>query len=337
MSAEASWLSRTADVGPIELTSMLGALVMRRTVGGQYRETVLPAMGGSAASVKVDAAKLMMALRRVTGKITLGITEDGLSIRSANRVVRISSSWADSPAWPLFQADADSVAIGAVQLARVLTSAGVDESLPALKQVHFAEGLMVTTDRFRLSRVRYADTGFTATVPADAVRAMAGRSGVVDVSLGRCINLPGEWVELSTAGRSVWTATTDGVDLPRWKQLIPQQAPVRVAVRREDLLYATGGDEVTLTLSPPDGDDSPMLTMISHSSGMEIEEEVKLVEVIRYDCDGPTTVGLRSRFLTDALVGAGSGLILLDFVNSNQPVMVRGVSENDVHLIMPVR
>lgn len=344
LNTEVAWLAKMPtgpmpEMGVIEFRALLGALAMRRTSFDQWQETVIPVKGAAQATILVDAAKLAIALKQVSGPLSITIGDDQLAIKSAERTVRLQAADVEFPKWPAFEETSPRATIGAVQLARALTSVGTDETIPALTRVRFEDGSMISTDRFRLTKITYDDkSGFTAAVPAGVLRVFAKVGGVVYASLGKCEGVRGQWIELTTGGRTVLAATGDE-EFAKWKHLIPDAAPVRVAVRRDELLSAAGGEEVTLTLSGTTSgdDDEATMTVVANSDGMEIEQDIKLIQVVRFNLDGPISVSLRSKYINDCLRSVGSGLILVDVTADNKPVMVRDISENDLHLIMPVR
>jgi DNA polymerase III sliding clamp (beta) subunit (PCNA family) len=342
--SEVAWLAKMPTgampaTNVIEFRALLGALALRRTSYEQWQEAVIPVKGAAQAIILVDAAKLQLALKQVSGPLTITIGDDQLTIKSAVRTVRLQRADVEFPKWPAFEAKGQPNTIGAPQMARALTSVGVDEQFPMLMRVQFEGGAMISTDRFRLSKINYADKGFTASVPASVVRALAKKSGVVTGVLGTCEGIRGEWIEMTAGGRTVWAALPEDGEYPKWQNLIPADPLVRVAVHRDELLAAAGGEEVTLTLDSGDGsaDEDVTLTVVSNSDGMEIEQGVRVDSVLRYDVEGPITVPLRSKYVNDCLRNVGSGLVLLDITAANKPVMMRDISENDLHLIMPVR
>lgn len=337
LSAEVGWLTKMPS-GPapacavIQVTSFLSALMLRRTDLNQYRESVLPAEGVGQASVCVDALKLAEGLRAVSGPLVITVGDDTLTIKSSKLTVRIKGADVEFPKWPQFVSSADQNVVGARQIARVLTSVGTDETLPGLMAVAFDDGVMVSTDRLRLSKITYDGEGFTGLVPAAGLRAFARADGIVYVEPGSWPEQGGakQWVELSSAGRTLTMPMADA-EFPRWQRLIPLDAPIRVAVRRDDLLNAAGGDQVQLTVS------GETMTVVSHSDGVEIEREIDLVQTLRNTNDGPFTVTMRSRFVNEALRGVSSGLVLLELTAPDKPVVIQDISEEALHLVMPIR
>lgn len=331
LTPEVAWLAKmTTGPAPasalIRVTALLGALVLRRTDLEMFQESVLPVEGAAQATILVEAENLRTALKSVSGPLVLTVNDDELIVKSKTSTARIKAAVVEYPIWPEFEPTAEKVAIGGPQLARVLTSAGTDDAVPQLMAVAFDAGSMVTTDRFRLSRSTYGPSEFKAMAPSAALKAMAKRDGVVYVDPG-LVN-GANWIELSSGGRTV-LAPMPEQELFKWKHLVPADPSVRVALRKSDLLAAAGGDEVTITVS------SDSVAVVSHSEGIEVERTIEPVQMIEHRQD--LSVRLRSKYLTEALRGISSGLVLLEGDSINKPVVLQDIGEIDLHLIMPVR
>ena len=159
LKSEVTWMAKMATDTPeasvIQVTALLGALALRRVNGEHCQETVLPVTGTAKASISVDAAKLATALRTVDGTLNIAIDNDQLVIKSSQRTVRLKASEVVLPKWPRFVASSPRATLTASQLARVLTSVGTDDTLPSFTRVAFSKGLMIATDRFRMSLIKY--------------------------------------------------------------------------------------------------------------------------------------------------------------------------------------
>lgn len=349
LTPEVKWLNQMFGTSPetavIQVTTLLGAIMLRRTDHTQWRQVMVPANGAVQGSICVDADNLDRALKTLTGTITVNLDDERLVLADAERTVKLRAATAfDYPTWPTFEPSEDErTPIGAIQFGRVLTSVGHDETMPQLSVVAFDKGSMVTTDRHRLTKVEYGKKGFVGQVPLAAMKAFAKADGVVWVESG-AVNTPGfesggdgPWVQLTSGNRVVLTATAD-TTFPKWRQLIPAEAPVSVVLRRDDLAKAVGGEEMELTIVAPEGDTTDgSLRVTTIADGMEVEQKMWLEGVQRFDADSPLTVRLRSRYVKEALRAIGSGLVLLTATASDKPVMFQDIAKNDLHLIMPVR
>lgn len=338
LTVEVAWLNRMPSVLPetavIQVTALLSAVLLRKTCFDQYREVVMPVEGAAQATIVVDASKLLAALKTVSGKVTITVGDDDLAIKSSDRTVRlkVADKAVEFPQWPQFEGQGKAV-VSSREMAQVLTSVGTDETMPQLMVVAFDNGTMISTDRFRLSAVTYDPTGFTGRVASSVLHAFTKTDSVVFIEAGSAsgVNWGGdEWVELRSGMRTV-TAPMPDTEFPKWKQLIPEDPPLRVAVQRGELLDAVTGEEITLVI------DGEVMTVTSEDDGIETEQRIKLYQTVRNDLDGPFTVTLRSKYVTECLRGIGSGLVLIEASESVKPVVFQDVSESDVHLIMPVR
>lgn len=319
--------------GCVQITAVVGALQLRRTDFEQFRETVIPVEGAGQSAVTVDTAKLAALLKGASGPATVDVGDTGLSVGLAGRTVRLRATGNDEfPPWPGFEPTATPAVLGAPQLARALASVGLDEALPALTGVAFDGGAMVTTDRFRLTRIVYAKSGFTALVPGTAVRAFASGTDVVTVEPGKRRDTGEPLVRLSSGGRSVVAPMLD-CEFPKWRPLIPDEDALSLSVllRRDDLLAAAQGEQVTLTV---DDDDTMLVCATSSDGDVEVTEQIA-VSVIR--ADGPFTVKVSTRLLTGCLRAVGCGAVRLQASAPDKPVMLTDAGESDTHLIMPTR
>ncbi|AYQ98918.1 DNA polymerase III sliding clamp [Mycobacterium phage NiebruSaylor] len=333
LTPEVAWLAKmSTGAAPasalIRVTALVGALVLRRTNMDLFQESVIPVEGAAQATVLVEAGKLLAGLKSVSGMLVLTVNDDELIIKSSDATVKVRAANVEYPIWPEFESTADQAIIGTPQLTQVLTSAGTDESMPQFMVVSFDAGQMVTTDRFRLSRINYGPSEFRAVAPTAALKAMSKSQGVVYVEPGKVGDA--DWIELSSAGRTV-LAPMPQQDLFKWQHLIPKDPPVQVALSRRDLLDAAGGDEVTISVAPD------AIRVTSHSDGVEVERTLKPLNIIKHELDGPLVVRMRSKYLNEALRGIDTGTLLMAGSAGNRPVMFQDVSESDLHLIMPVR
>lgn len=316
----------------VQITALLGALQLRRTDFEQYRETVIPAEGAGQFDAIVDAAKLAELLKPMNGSVAIDFNGKLTVAVNGTAAALRSSEASEFPGWPVFTPVDEPAIISAAQAARVLTSVGTDATLPVLTVVAFDKGAMVTTDRFRLTRITYdEDSTFTTLVPGDVLRAFASGNDILTVQPG-----VGEkkepLVQLTSGGRSIVAPVPD-VEFPKWRQLVPEQTPVGAMVRRDDLAAAVArGERTTLTLR----DDDTMLVCVDggEDSDFEISTEVK-TEMASGDL--PFTVTMLSKYVTEAMRAMGSGAVLIGATTPVKPVVFRDASGAVMHLIMPIR
>lgn len=347
LAAELAWLTKstgrsvTPALSAVRVNAVVGALQLRRTDYTLFRETSVPAEGGGQASILIDPVKLRDVLKRAQGFALVEITKTGLSIEVDGRSVTLKAAadLDDYPAWPVFvPGGAGAAIVTGDQLARALTSVGTDDSLPMLTGVRFEDGNMLSTDRFRLTRVAYTTHGvpLQTLVPGEALAPFTRAAELVTIDGG---TLGGDgvadgMVHIATEQRSIIARTLDH-EFPKWRHLIPNEDDLKViaVLRRNDLLDAieTPGD-VTLTV-----DNSTTMRVTCTDRDTEVSQRVDY-SLIRADVDDlPFTVRLNRKNLGGCLKGIGSGAVRLSATKSDKPVLLQGVGDGELHLIMPIR
>ncbi len=330
---EIAWLNKMPTVGSesavIQVTLLVGALMLRRVSEQQYREVVMPADGGDQGATLVSTTKLLDALKSADGNVALVINGGNLTIESDDRKATIKSAAevVDFPKWPQFDGKGKEI-LSPRGISQVLTSVGTDENLPALMTVAFDNGAMVSTDRHRLTCVTYNESGFTGQVSSSALQAFAKADSVVFVEAGTSEGK--DWIQLRMDRRSVTIPMAD-VSFPDWKRLMPEDQPLQVAIPRSDLLKAITGDSVTLTV---EGDS---ITVVGESDGTLIEQKIKLFQTIKNELDDPISVTISSKYVRDSLRVIGSGLVLFCVTAENKPVVFQDLTEKEIHLLMPIK
>ena len=110
---------------------------------------------------------------------------------------------------------------------------------------------------------------------------------------------------------------------------------MRVVIKRDDLLKAVGPDDnyITLTLTA----DGTLTAVDSDPRGeMSVTQQMPVVKVLRGD-GLPFTVRMQAKNLRGALKGIASGVLHFDALTPVKPVVLRGLSGDELHMIMPVR
>jgi len=360
LARQATWIARAVPpsrsvpvLGAVEVTALVGGLRLRRTDYEVFVEAVLDADGGANATILIDPGNLVAQLKpiakTVTGVADLTITDTHLTISSAERTVKLKAmnvGGAEFPTWPKFiPDDADETLISARQLARALVSIGTDDTLPALTALRFDEGMMVSTNRIRLSRIRYdREGGITASVSGAALRPFAAGDEAIFIEGGR---LAGDGarigigaLRLRSADERISITRVLDADFPKWQNLIPESAAVSVMFRRRDLLAAMGkGEDVTLTLEEPDDEGQGVMRVVStdRAGDTEIEQSIE-VTYLAFAGELPFTVRLARTSLEECAKGIASGALQLDANHPHKPVVLTGAGyDDDFHMMMPIR
>lgn len=338
LAEEAAWMAKlrpgngiSPAIKTVQVSALLGALQLRRTDFDQWRESVVPAEGAGQFSALVDAGLLADILKPMTGQVTVEFGER-LTVATGGTSASLRTVDADYPAWPTFIPVDTAITASPAQAARALTSVGTDETLPMLMAVAFDKGTMVTTDRFRLSRISYDGAKFTTTVPGEVLKAFATGNDILSVQPGVGSKRE-QMVRLASGGRSIVVAVPEA-QFPKWRQLVPDSCPIKAVVRRDDLTAAAAqGSRVTLTLR----DDSTMevLADAGENSDVEVTRTIR-ADVVAADEPLPFTVTMLSKYVLDAMRGLGSGTVLIGASAPKKPVVFEDPSGNVLHLVMPV-
>lgn len=321
-------------VSAVQISSVLGALQLRRTDFEQFRESVISANGLGQDTILVDANNLAVQLRKAAKHAIVDIDDEWLSVELADRTVRLRGAGVEFPAWPEFTPNAEPAAIvTASQVSRVLASVGTDESIPALTAVAFEDGAMIATDRFRLARIAYAKSGFEAMVPGPVLRAFTDSMSLISVEPGTAGPL-GKAVRVSSGGRSIITPMPD-VQFPQWRKLVPDQVPISVLVRRDDLVAAASrADVITLTVK----DNNTLLARGTSNDGdVEVTQAIAAT-VLDNDVDLlPFEASFNAKYMAACLRACGAGAVKFGATEPTKPVVFEDVGKNDLHLLMPIR
>jgi DNA polymerase-3 subunit beta len=337
---EVKWMSRLKDTtspagSTMQVRILLGALQLRRTDLDQYRESLITGSGADQSCIEVDTELLMDVIKlHRRDRALVGIDDDRLVIQVGGQIIRVKGLTPGKfPEWPVFERDKERMAaVGARKLARVMTSLASDDLLPVLSNVSFDSGAMYTTDRFRMTRVVYDTDGFTALVPATALRAFSSGDGmaIIATGIGSVANqtdIP--MVRVSSGGRSVVVRIPDG-SFPNVERLIPESPTTRVMMHRDALIAAASGQRTVLKL------DGTNLTATGSDQKGDIEIE-KSVKVTPLGESSAFTATLMTKYLTDCLKAMNSGTVLFEATEPDKPLAFSDVDQATMHLVMPIR
>lgn len=329
-------------IAAVHVGAVVGALQLRRTDYEVFAETSVYADGGGQAAILVDPAKLHKVLKGERGDADLTLSDTGLAVTVGARSVtlRAAAPLDDYPAWPVFvEGDTGAVILHPSEIARALTSVGEDSTLPQLTGVRFEDRVMVSTDRVKMTRINYTGCGkpMTALIPGAALRAFTRGDELVTIEHGKlgADGVAGGMAHIFSEQRHLIARVLD-YDFPKWRQLIPdpQDAAVHVVLRRDDLLAAFGDDPdhyITLTITA----DGMQVVDADRDGDMAVQQQVKLVGVMRGD-GLPFTVRLLARNLRACLKGS-SAVLHLEATKPDRPVLLRALTDAELHLIMPIR
>ncbi len=227
-------------------------------------------------------------------------------------------------------------------LAQVMIAASSDMTRPALTGVYFNtfEGglYLAATDGYRLAERKILDkveAEVMAIVPAVSLR---GVMGLLSDDMEEIEILFDETqVRFRLGEVEVTSKLVDG-SFPDYRQLIPEETEIKVALAREELVRVTKlaalfAREVGGSIVCGTNVENQVFTIASVANELgENKSEIK-TEV---ETDGKVT--LNSRFLLDVLGVLGGKKVEFGFSNKLDPVVIKSeVDKQYVHIIMPLK
>jgi DNA polymerase III sliding clamp (beta) subunit (PCNA family) len=354
LAQELTWVAKTsgrasygtAALTAVHISAVVGALQLRRTNYETFAETSVYADGGGQAAILVDPTKLAAVLKGERGDVDIDVGDTELTVTASGRTVtlRAAANLDEYPQWPVFVSDdTGAVILSTDEITRALTSVSDDPTIPNLTGVSFEDKVMVSTDRFRLTRVNYAHCGkpMAALVPAGALRSFSRGDELVTVDRGNLAGITQEGVEGSmvhiSAGQRSMIARVLEPNFPKWRQLIPdtEAAQVRAVIRRDELLAAIGADDhhITLTIT---GDGVLRVLDTDRDGDIAVEQRLRLHSIQRGD-GLPFTVRVSAKNLRGCLRSVATGVVQFEATTPHQPVLLRAIGDNELHLIMPIK
>jgi DNA polymerase III sliding clamp (beta) subunit (PCNA family) len=348
LAGELAWIAKHSGpsrgaspaLSAVHVSALVGALQLRRTDYAVFAESSVYADGGGQAAILVDPAKLGKVLKGERGDAALTLGDTELAVTLGGRTVKLRAAAAldDYPQWPVFvEGDTGAAILSTEEVARSLTSAGEDSTLPQLTGVRFEDCAMVSTDRFRLTRINYNGCGkpMAALVPAAALRAFTRGDELVTVEHGSLAG-SADVVHIFSGQRSIIAGVLNH-EFPKWRQLLPdtEAATVHVVLQRDNLLTAIAGTDdghhITLTVTA----EGIKVVDADRDGDMRGEQQVPLVGVMRGD-GLPFTVRLSAKLLKECLKGT-SAVLHFEATTPHKAVLLRALTDNELHMIMPLK
>lgn len=280
------------------------------------------------------------------GKVSLATTGSELTIRAGR--VEFSVTTLATEDFPEFaHGDERTVAVAeAAELSRalrqVVRAASTDEVRPVLTGVlwSFSEGSvrLVATDSYRLAlrevALKEGPTEGEMIIPGRALTELGrhlGAAGVTEVTIRI-----GESQAACTAGRTRLVTRLIEGEFPKYRQLIPDAYPNRLAVTRAEFAQAVQRVSVVAGANTPVKihlADSVRLTAVEAGVGEATEE----LEGGVYEGEA-MVVAFNPHFLGDGLDGLEGEGAVLEVASPTKPGVLRGEDHAEfTYIAMPVR
>ena len=325
--------------------------------------SVVTATGTGAGSVLVRGHQLLTAVKAMKGgkgaQVTAAVNGNGLMVTcggaSATAEILPDEDYPELPAMPPSAGVATSADFAAA-VARVVPSAGTDQTLPALTAVRFtfrpASVRLAATDRYRLAEDEipfttagedWSDLGMS--VPARALSdyaAKLGRDGKVTIHLGDT-KASAPFAAFSDGTRDMIVRCETG-EFPRYRALFPGQiaasasadAAGMVAALKRAALASERNGPVHLRFT------RDSVTVTAHRDGIVSSSETLPCELDAPQGEGYAVTGWRGAYnpayLASILAGV-DGTARLAWGDRNKPVLVKadGAAGGYRAMVMPVR
>jgi DNA polymerase III sliding clamp (beta) subunit (PCNA family) len=357
LAAHVAWIAKGKQrpavpiLGTAQVRITAAGLSLRYTDYDLFRDVVVPCDDGfdSERAVQISPVLLAGLLKGCKGDAAVTVSDDRVTVAVGSRILTAPAAGdvAEFPEWPAFQAQAEPATLDVAALKRGMTSVGTDDTLPMLTHVYFHEGAMVTTDRFRLSVIRYAADGFTALVPSSVLKPFTvGVKGEVTVEHGKLAAMPKPdthdmRVRVSSGGRSI-IARVGAHEFPKYQQLVDsaaEKAALFGELGKAELLAAIGNfaknDSVQLEIR----NDGTMLVQMRNGRAGEVMSEDTIGISISSAQNGtvwPFVARFEAGQLASILKAIQAPALTFNAQDATHPWMAKG-SDADYHLVMPVR
>lgn len=321
------------EAGRLRVTGTDTEITIRTNLDVEVLEegrTVIPAKLAAEAVRKLPAGAVSMSA--VDGEVE--ITGNGPRFRLRELAVDDFPQLPDSPA-------ADGIAVDGPAFTAALSQVGVaassDEARPTLTGVLFeseaATLRLVATDSYRLAvRDIPGVSGASGTlVPYRALRELGRTIGdeKMEIALG-------EREASFSSSRGRLTVRIIEATFPNYRQLLPDEYPNRLVVKKEALLDAVGRASLV-------AEDHIPVRLNLHPGGIELsvtrQEVGEETEHIEGEYTGEEmTIAFNTRYLTDGVNAVSDQDVLLETIDPLKPGLLSGVESPDFrYLLMPVR
>ena len=227
----------------------------------------------------------------------------------------------------------------AAAIAQVTIAASTDAARPVLTAVLIEnddDGLrLVATDSYRLSmrKLKGVSLPTTGLVPARGLRELARTVGASKVS----VSIPSREAIFASDRGLLTLRLIEGV-FPNYRQLLPDNYPNQVIVKKENLMDALGRAALVAE------DHIPVRLRVT-KSGIEITAtrqdvggETEQINGIFTGEDDEVTIAFNPKYLMDGVAAMSVEDIEIQMIDGLKPSVIRGVGDEDfLYLLMPVR
>jgi DNA polymerase-3 subunit beta len=326
------------------LSTQYGQLRLAATDLETYIRQTVPADVDNSGALCVNVLFAEFIAQVIGDEVTMRCEGNSLVVRCGRNQARFPViDAAEFPVWPAEFTLLCRISSGVVnQIARrVLHAAATDETRPILTGVHITQGdkqlRMTTADGFRLATASVPvsnEAEFEATIPAKAVSALSAfQTG--DLSIAQPVAGKTSQVLFYNDSLEVLSQVVMG-KFPDVNSIIPTTYDTQVRVKREEMLHACRllrvfAREARNALKLDVGPEQFVVTS-------EVSEAGDGHSVVDAEFAGkPVQLAVNADYLIDALAALDCEFVVLRFINSKCPLVIRPDRDEDcVAVIMPM-
>lgn len=225
----------------------------------------------------------------------------------------------------------------------VYYAAAVSDIKPEISSVYiYSENntdlVFVATDSFRLAEKKVKNKNIEdfspIIIPYKNINEIMRVLGDLDEEMSLVVSK--NQIAITVSNIYITSRIVDSI-FPDYKQIIPKTTKTSVLVLKQDIVTALKStsvfsdkfNQVTLLVEPKDK------TLTIHSLNNDTgENTVSLVGSLSGD---PINVNCNNKYLLEGISSISSDSISFDFVEKNNPIIIRGVSDNSfLYLVMPM-
>lgn len=318
--------------------------------------TIPKADGESGLQIKTEGSAVLLTSSLVLQflkkanheKVTLAVIDGHLQLKSGRAKLNkgATDNAAQYPSLPSF-ANSKSFTMKAFDLkkmvSRTIFAASASEARPVLTGVKFSflkdKLELVSTDSHRLSKIETDavknEEESTIVVPSKTLKDLLS---IIDDEKDILVQMTGQFISFSYENFVYIARLLEG-KYPDTSRLIPVNAPIKIRVKRKDLIDSVSlisvAESITeiVKINATSGSNIIELSSMNSETG-NIQDEL---ECVSYDGDS-VLISLKTKYVIDALKQFEGDEVILCIHGAVRPITIESDTEKDnVQLILPIR
>ena len=274
--------------------------------------------------------------------IEMEVTDTNIRLKTEDHSCLIKGvSAEDFPVIPTISSGQEVVVDGDTlkkTLQSVFVASSNDDSRPILNGVCFYENsgalVVVATDSYRLSEIT---TTIKITEPLKTVipnQTISETLRLIKPQEKVTVTFSGSQVQITTDESTIISKTLDG-NYPEYRKLIPEASEVVATLNKHDLLSAAKVASVFARESA--GSIQVTINQNNLSVSSVASQAGENSTNLSVEGSGEGSVTLNSRYLIDTLGVISAEEVVIEFSSNTNPVVVKPVQGQELHIIMPLK